>query len=157
MHVEDYVLVLNMGDRLNLTSNMYPNSYPIYEFYTTCYRRFSINEGALKIRILDSRISIEDTIAIGMGVNPSVTSVVYATNAAAKMPVRGNHPDVIYVPSTIIGTHMWIVFGVAQQLDFLGLHQFSTINSGFLMEISAVDQPGKCGSYRRQRYEENEF
>ena len=58
------------------------------------------------------------------------------------MPVRSNFPLGIYVPPTIVGSLMWIVFGVGQEGTTSSLHQFSSINSGFLLEISAVKESG---------------
>ena len=130
----DYRLELSIGETVNVSSNRYPLEYPTIGAFQGCQRQFS-TDGAFKITILDSRISVEDTIGIGVGLTPSFASTVYATNAALKMPVRDNHPMSIYVPPSIFGSYMWIVFGVGQEGITPSLHQFSSVNSGFLLEI----------------------
>ena len=129
---------LKLGDSLNISSNNYPYQYPTLQ----CYRLIEANAGAFQIKILDSRISVLDTIAIGLGLNPSFPAAVYAINAAAKSPSLDNHPRGIYVPSTIIGSHMWIVIGVGHTYSRPSFHQFDTITMGFLMEISVLAEPG---------------
>ena len=95
-----------------------------------------------QIKILDARISPEDTIAIGFGREPSFVSVVYAINTNYKTPVRSNYPMSLYIPPSIHGSYMWVVFG-APENKRANLHQFSTINYGFLFEILVVEDNGE--------------
>ena len=138
----DVEIKLKLGDSFNISSNKYPGQYPTLHRFTQCYRQIEANEGAFQIKILDSRINVHDTIAIGLGLNPSFPAAVYAINAAAKSPSSDNHPRSIYVPSTIIGSHMWIIFGIGHTYSRPSFHQFDSITMGFLVEISVLAEPG---------------
>ena len=133
---------LTFGQSVNVTSNNYPEEYLTFFGYDSCTRAFAASNGMFRITILDVKISIEDTIGIGAGISPSLPLTVYATNAAAKMPSRGNHPRSIYVPSTPIGAYMWVVFGVADTSISRPFYQYPKIKSGFMLEISVVKDSG---------------
>ena len=139
---DEYRKILDIGETLNISSNNYPRQYPIAKPFGACVRRYSArNGGTFKFNILDAQIGLQDTIGIGIGLNPSFASTLYATNSAIKMPVRDNHPQSIFIPSLPVGSHMWLVFGVGTKTN--GLLQFSTISTGFLVQISIVEEPGK--------------
>ena len=138
----EHTVHLNLHDAVNVSSNNYPKEYPTTHAYDACTRKFSSSEGIFKIKLVDTTIAFDDTIGIGFGINPSFASTVYATNSAAKMPIRNNHPKSIYVLPSILGSKMWIVFGVANNVNYAGLYQFSTINWGFLLEVSLVEETG---------------
>ena len=141
----DVKMKLKLGDSWNISSNKYPEQYPILSKFTKCYRLIAANTGTFQIKILDSRINVDDTIAIGLGLTPSFPAAVYAINAAAKSPSLDNHPLGIYVPSTIIGSNMWIVFGVGHTGIRPSFYQFDSITKGFLVEISVLAEPGNFG------------
>ena len=133
---------LKYGDVLNVYSTNYPAEYPTYNF--ACVRVLSTNGGIFRIQILDSSIAVEDTIGIGAGHIPTFESTIYSTNTGVQMPQRDNHPKDIYVLSTFVGSFMWIVFGASYAEISKNLHQYSTINSGFLLQISVMKYHGKA-------------
>ena len=139
---------LKSTDVLTIYSNNYPSAYPTYRSafmsYQTCMRRISTSDGTLHVQILESSISVEDTIGIGAGHYPAFATTVYATNTGMQMPQRNNHPKHIYVLPTILGTFLWIVFGVGEAEWNKHLHQPSTINARFVLEISVVENHGKA-------------
>ena len=139
--LEDHIQ-LTFRQSVNITSNNYPAEYQTFFEYDSCVRAFATSTGMFRIKVLDVQVSIEDTVGIGAGISPSLPLTVYATNAAAKMPSRGNHPRSIYVPSTPIGAYMWVVFGVADTTISRPFNQYSTIKSGFMLEISVVKDSG---------------
>ena len=102
-----------------------------------------------QIRILDSRISPVDTVGIGASHIIRFSNVVYGFSAANKVSIRTNHPRSIQVPATK-SSSLWIVFAVVDGVvdvsgsnhfvhDTHDLHQFSTVNAGFLIEVALVD------------------
>ena len=111
--------------------------------------------GFFQIRILDSRISPDDTIGIGASSIISFSSVVYGLSAASKGTIRTNHPRSIHVPARR-GSKLWIVFGVVDGVvdvsggrgsnhfvhDTHNLHQFPTVKAGFLIEVALVNKLG---------------
>ena len=132
--IEDHIRLI-LGDSVNISSNHYPTEYPTFHEYS-CVRGFAASNGMFEVKILDVKISIEDTIGIGTGISPSPAFTVYATNTAAKMPSRGNHPR------TPIGAYMWVVFGVVDTQFSRSFYQYSSIKSGFMLEISVVKNSG---------------
>ena len=148
---------LAIGEARYIASNNYPFEYPAGE---ECTRRFiSTDKGFFKVTFVDISIGNEDNIGIGWGLNPSFASTIYAASAVAKMPIRDNHPKSIFIPPTLFGTSMWIVFGVVNRYPPKGpvyytksLHQFDTIDVGFLVEISLVTETGNNTDFDMKCY-----
>ena len=152
-----YDIHVPLGNSKNLSSTSYPHGYPrMNNVFLTCFQIFAAEDtGFFQIQILDSRISPADTIGIGTSSVISFANVVYGLSAANKGTVRTNHPKSIHVPTTS-GSKIWIVFAVVDGVvDVLGvpgsnqlvhdahdLHQFQTLNAGFLIEVALVDELG---------------
>ncbi len=141
---EEHTTVVFLNESLMISSNNYPNGYPtLRHLYDNCVRKFEAAEGLLSIRLMDTKLAVGDILAVGTGIIPFFDNAVYGIATALKSPVRDNHPRGIYIkPSKFFGLKMWIIFQPYRPLP-PSLFQFSTRNTGFLLEISSVLESGK--------------
>ncbi len=130
---EDYTTVLPVNESMMISSNGYPDGIASYD---QCVRKFETNKGLFRIRFLDTKVSVTDILAVGGGAFPFFDNAVYGIATAAKSPIRDNHPSAIYIKPA----KMWIFF---KRSDYPSVFQFSTPNTGFLLEISSVLESGK--------------
>ena len=147
------IIELRTNDTVHISSNNYSREFTtdyyswwiIGNYPTTpfvCIRTVHIKEGLLRIKFVDSKISPEDVVAIGFGLIPMFHTAIYATLAALKMPIRDNHPKSVYIKPTIFGANMWILFSSANSFNSRSMFQFPSQNTGFRLEISAVQEYG---------------
>ncbi len=146
---EEPTTIVTLNKSLKISSNNYPDIYPILPFlYDDCVRKFEAEEGVFRIRFIDTKLSVDDILAVGTGIFPFFDSAVYGIASAIKSPIRDNHPSAIYIkPTTFFGLRMWILFKPYQQRH-PSIFQFPTRATGFLLEISPVLESGKyCKLY----------
>ncbi len=139
---EEHTTVVPLNESLLISSNNYPNGYPTLRLlYDNCVRKFEAEEGLFRITFIDTRLSVDDILAVGGGVYPFFDNAVYGILTAVKTPVRDNHPRAIYIkPTNFFGLKMWVIF---KPYLSVSPFQFSTRNTGFLLEISSVWESGK--------------
>ena len=132
-----------LNESLMISSNNYPNGYPtLNRRYDNCVRIFEAEEGLFQITFIDTKLSVDDILAVGGGTYPFFDNAVYGIISPMKSPVRDNHPKSVYIkPTKFFGLKMWVAFKPYRSVS---VFQFSTRNIGFLLEISSVLESGKC-------------